>query len=108
MNEKHKPVQQLSIEIKPEQAEGIYSNLVFIGHSGSEFMLDFARILRGLPGPPKAKVMSRIIMSPQHAELLRRTLEENIKKYEAKYGKIEIKDQQGHPSQMGFTPPEQN
>jgi hypothetical protein len=103
MNEEPKPVRRLDVEIKPEQAEGTYSNLVLVAHSGSEFILDFARML---PGLPKAKVLSRIIMSPQHVELLRRTLEENVKKYETRYGKIELKDQPGPASQMGFAPPE--
>jgi len=103
MNEEPKPVRRLNVEIKPEQAEGIYANLVLVAHSGSEFILDFARML---PGLPKAKVMSRVIMSPQHVELLKRTLEENIAKYETRYGKIEVKDQPGPSSQMGFAPPE--
>jgi len=103
MNEQPKPMRKLDVVIKPEQAEGTYSNLVLVAHSGSEFILDFARML---PGLPKAKVMSRVIMSPQHVELLRRTLEENIKKYEARYGKIEVKDQPAAPNQMGFAPPE--
>lgn len=103
MNEQAQPVRRLDVEIKPEQAEGVYSNLVLVAHSASEFILDFARML---PGLPKARVMSRVIMSPQHVELLRRTLEENIKKYEAKFGKIEIKAEPGSPKEMGFVPPE--
>lgn len=103
MNEQQKPMRRLDVEIKPEQAEGTYSNLVLVAHSASEFILDFARML---PGLPKAKVMSRVLMSPQHVELLRRTLEQNVKKYEEKYGKIEIKDQLGPASQMGFAAPE--
>ncbi len=103
MNEQSKPVRRIDVEIKSEQAEGIYSNLVLIAHSGSEFILDFARLL---PGLPKAKVMSRVIMSPQHVELLRRTLEENIKKYEARYGKIEVNENPGDSGkEMGFTGP---
>jgi len=103
MNEQPKPVRRLDVEIKPEQAEGTYSNLVLVAHSSSEFILDFARML---PGLPKARVLSRIIMSPQHVELLRRTLEENIKKFEGRYGKIEVKDQPGPPKEMGFTAPQ--
>lgn len=103
MNEQAKPVRTLDVEIRPEQAEGVYSNLVLVAHSASEFILDFARML---PGLPKARVHSRIVMSPQHVELLRRTLDENVKKYEARYGKIEIKDQPGSPKEMGFAPPE--
>ena len=96
-------MQRLDVEIKPEQAEGIYSNLVLIAHSPSEFILDFARML---PGLPKARVVSRILMSPQHVELLRRALDENIKKYESTYGKIEIHDKPGASKEMGFAPPE--
>ena len=103
MNEQPKPVRRLDVEIKPEQAEGTYSNLVLVAHSSSEFILDFARML---PGLPKARVLSRIVMSPQHIELLRRTLEENIKKYEARYGKIEVKEKPGPAKEMGFTPPQ--
>ena len=70
---------QLNIELGPEEAEGIYSNLVLISHSPAEFVLDFTRIL---PGKPKAKVYSRIILAPQHAKSLLNALQENIKKYE--------------------------
>lgn len=84
MNEK-KP--QLSVEISPEHSEGIYSNFVLIAHSPSEFILDFARML---PGLKKAKVFTRIIMTPQNALLLRDALDENIKKYEERFGKIKI------------------
>ncbi|MBN2378822.1 DUF3467 domain-containing protein [candidate division WOR-3 bacterium] len=103
MNQGDKPVRRLDVEIKPDEAEGIYSNLVLVAHSSSEFIIDFARML---PGLPKARVFSRIIMSPQHTELLRRTLEENIKKYETRYGKIEVKDKPGEQKEMGFAPPE--
>ncbi len=102
MNNQEQPI-RLDVEIRPEQAEGVYSNLVLVAHSASEFILDFARML---PGLPKARVFSRIVMSPQHVELLRRTLEENIKKYEARYGKIEVKDQPGGSKEMGFAPPQ--
>jgi hypothetical protein len=76
---------QLNIELGPEEAEGIYSNLVLITHSPAEFVLDFTRVL---PGKPKAKVYSRIIMAPQHAKSLLRALEDNVKKYENQFGEI--------------------
>lgn len=78
---------QLNIELGPEEAEGTYSNLVLISHSPAEFVLDFTRIL---PGKPKAKVYSRIIMVPQHAKSLLGALQDNIKKYEEKFGEIKI------------------
>ncbi|HEC79604.1 MAG TPA: DUF3467 domain-containing protein [candidate division WOR-3 bacterium] len=84
MNEK-KP--QIQIEISPEQAEGVYANGVGINHTPSEFILDF---LRFLPGAQKAKVFSRIIMTPQNAQILRNALEENLRKYEERFGKIKI------------------
>lgn len=84
MNEKKAPI---NIEISPEQSEGIYSNFVLIAHSPSEFILDFARML---PGLQKAKVFTRIIMTPQNAALLKNALDENLKKYEERFGKIKI------------------
>ncbi len=78
---------QISVELSPEQSEGIYSNFVLIAHSPSEFILDFARIL---PGLQKAKVFSRVIMTPQNAYLLKNALDENLKKYEERFGKIKI------------------
>jgi hypothetical protein len=76
---------QISVELGEKESEGIYSNIAFISHSPSEFILDFARVL---PRVPKAKVYARIVMTPQHARLLLNALEENIKKYESQFGKI--------------------
>ena len=84
---------QLNIELGPEEGEGIYSNLVLISHSPAEFVFDFTRIL---PGKPKAKVYSRIIMAPQHAKSLLGALQENLKKYEDQFGEIKI-----HRSEQG-------
>ncbi|UCC11838.1 MAG: DUF3467 domain-containing protein [candidate division WOR-3 bacterium] len=81
------PKQQISVELTPEQSEGIYANGVGINHTPSEFILDFVRFL---PGAKKAKVFARIIMTPQNARLLRKALEENLKKYEEKFGQIKI------------------
>jgi hypothetical protein len=75
------------IEMDEEQGQGIYSNMVMITHSPSEFILDFARVM---PGIPKAKVHARIVMTPQHAKLLLKALEENIKKYENRFGEIKL------------------
>lgn len=76
---------QLSIEISEEVAEGVYSNLAIIAHSNSEFVVDFVRIL---PNMPKARVKSRIVLTPQHAKRLMFALQDNIAKYEAGFGVI--------------------
>lgn len=75
----------MQIELTPEVAEGIYSNLAVISHSSSEFVVDFVRLL---PGIPKAPVKSRIILTPEHAKRLMFALEENILKYEKQFGPI--------------------
>lgn len=77
----------LNIEITDEISQGIYSNLAIIAHSKAEFVIDFTRIL---PGTPKAKVQSRIIMTPQHAKMLVRALSDNIGKFEAVNGEIHL------------------
>ena len=73
---------QLQVELPP-QLEPVYSNIAFIQHSPSEFIVDFARLL---PGVPTAKVGARVVTTPMHARLLLRALEENIQKYEAQFG----------------------
>jgi len=78
---------QLNIELSEEIAEGIYSNLAIITHSNSEFVLDFIRVM---PGIPKAKVKSRIILTPEHAKRLLTALDDNIEKFEATNGRIKI------------------
>jgi hypothetical protein len=80
---------QLQIEIPP-QLDATYSNLVVIQHSPSEFILDFARVL---PNMPTAKVGARVVMTPMHAKLLLRALQENIERYEAQYGAIYVPQQ---------------
>ncbi|MEI6124598.1 MAG: DUF3467 domain-containing protein [Bacteroidota bacterium] len=77
---------QLNIELTDEIAEGIYSNLAIITHSHSEFIVDFVKIM---PGVPKAKVKSRIILTPQHAKRLLNALKDNITKYEENFGLID-------------------
>lgn len=76
---------QISIELNEEVAQGIYSNLAVITHSPSEFVVDFVRIM---PGIPKAQVKSRIILTPEHAKRLVAALQDNIAKYEAVHGPI--------------------
>ena len=83
--EENKDQNQMNIEISEEVADGTYSNLAIISHSNQEFVLDFVRMM---PNVPKAKVKSRIILSPSHAKRLMKALEENIKKYEAQHGPI--------------------
>ncbi len=87
MAEEKKPANgnQLNIEISEEVADGVYSNLAIITHSNSEFVLDFVRVM---PGMPKAKVKSRVLITPQHAKRLMRALNENITKFESMHGSI--------------------
>ena len=79
------PNQQINVELTDDIAEGIYSNLAMIAHSNSEFVIDFIRLM---PGVPKAKVKSRIIMTPDHAKRLLAALKDNLEKYESAFGKI--------------------
>lgn len=76
---------QINIELDEQTAEGIYSNLAIINHSNTEFVLDFISIM---PGVPKAKVKSRIVLTPQHAKRLLNALAENIRRFEANHGEI--------------------
>ena len=88
-----KKQQGINIELSEETAEGVYSNLAIITHSSSEFILDYIRIM---PGVPKGKVKSRIIMTPEHAKKLYRALSDNLAKYEGSYGKIKESEQLGN------------
>lgn len=76
---------QINIELSEEVAEGIYANLAMIAHSNSEFVIDFIRLM---PGVPKAKVKSRIVITPEHARRLVKALADNIHKYEETFGAI--------------------
>jgi hypothetical protein len=80
---------QIDVELSEEMAEGVYSNLAMIAHSNSEFVLDFIRLL---PGVPKAKVKARVIVTPEHAKRLLLALNDNIRKYEDAYGPIQKRD----------------
>ncbi|MBL4593942.1 MAG: DUF3467 domain-containing protein [Flavobacteriales bacterium] len=84
MNEENNE-NKLNIELSEEIAEGIYSNLAIISHSNSEFVIDFIKVM---PGMPKAKVKSRVLMTPEHAKRLINAIQDNIEKYEAVHGKI--------------------
>jgi hypothetical protein len=76
---------QLQIQLRPEMSDGKYTNLAMIGHSGSEFLIDF---IFAAPGMPQAPVVSRVIMSPENAKKLLFALTDNVKKYEAQFGEI--------------------
>lgn len=92
---------KLNIELPDEVAEGIYANLAIIQHSRSEFVVDFIKML---PGIPKAKVKSRIILTPQHAKKLLRALQENVKKFESMHGSIKESDMENMPFKLGGPP----
>ncbi|MEZ5358755.1 MAG: DUF3467 domain-containing protein [Candidatus Zixiibacteriota bacterium] len=94
---------RLNIELNEKEAEGIYSNLAFITHSPSEVIIDFARIM---PGAQKGKVFSRIIMTPQHAKMLQKTLDDNLKKFENQFGEIKLHGQ-AHKN-IGFASADDN
>jgi hypothetical protein len=85
MAEDKKNQNQLSIDLPEDIAEGVYSNLAIITHSSSEFVVDFVRIV---PNAPKAKVKSRVILTPEHAKRLLAALADNVQKYERQFGTI--------------------
>ena len=82
---------EIQIELSAEVAEGIYSNLAIISHAPSEFVIDFIRMT---PGAPKAPVKSRTILTAEHAKRLLFALQDNIRKYEAQFGPIQMNDPQ--------------
>lgn len=90
---------QINIELSEEVAEGIFSNLAIITHSNTEFVVDFIRVM---PGLPKAKVKSRIILTPEHAKRLMLAMQENIDKFEAQNGRINTPEEPaGFPMNFG-------
>lgn len=98
MEEKKEVVQQIQIEIDDLTAQGVYSNLAVISHSPDEFIIDFIFIQ---PQVPKAKVRARVITSPQHIKRFLAALQDNIKKYEEKFGEIKLEPKQELPK-IGF------
>jgi hypothetical protein len=94
MDPKQANQNKLNIELSEEVAEGVYSNLAIITHSRSEFVVDFVKML---PGVPKAKVKSRIILTPQHAKRLLKALQDNIRKFESMHGELKDTDQDQIP-----------
>ncbi len=95
MQDQPNPEQQLNIELTEEMADGQYANLAIITHSFAEFVMDYVNVM---PNVPKAKVKSRIIMTPPHAKRLMRALIENVKRFEAQHGVI--KDQENQQPQQ--------
>ncbi len=92
--------QQLNIEIGEKESEGIYSNLALIVHSPQEIIIDFARVM---PGIQKSKVYARIIMTPAHAKMLLKALDDNIKKFESQFGQIKLQGME--EKNIGFQVP---
>lgn len=101
MSEKENP-NALNIELTEEVAEGVYSNLAIITHSNTEFIVDFVRIM---PGVPKARVKSRIVLTPQHAKRLMHALADNLHKFEATHGPIKEGEGMSGGMPMGFGGP---
>ena len=95
------PQREVPFDLGEREAEGIYSNVVFIAHSASEVILDFAR---ALPGLPKPKVYARVILTPQHAKSLLAALEQNLKSYESQFGAIKLPGDARADRGMGFKP----
>ncbi len=102
MADDKKNVQQINIELDAEVSSGEYANFVVVTHSPAEFVMDFTRIL---PGVPKAKVHSRVIMAPQHVKAFANALQDNIRKFEAKNGEIKMPNREDGFSAFGVKPP---
>src|SRR5690554_5522977 len=96
---KNKNQGKINIQLDDQVAEGIYCNLAIINHSPSEFVVDFVNIM---PGNPKSKVKSRIILTPQHAKRFLKALADNVQKFEQAHG--EIRDFEKAPIPMNFGP----
>lgn len=102
MSQPQPPQKQIAIDLAPEAADGVYANVTIIASNPSEFVLDFARLL---PGVPKAKVHARIILTPAAAKALHRHLGQNIERYEQQNGEIRLTPGPQHdPTQIGFQP----
>ena len=99
MSDSKEDKKQLNIALDEQTAEGIYSNLAIINHSPSEFIVDFITVM---PGAPKAKVKSRVILTPEHAKRFHKALGDNLQRYEAAQG--EIKTNEPPPIPLNFGP----
>lgn len=100
MSDQANKEQKINIELDEKTAEGIYSNLAIINHSISEFIVDFIAMM---PGAPKAKVRSRVILTPEHAKRLHKALGDNIQRFEKANGTIQTQDQPPIPLNFGPT-----
>jgi hypothetical protein len=98
MSDNKRMDKQINIELGEDVADGIYSNLAIITHSQTEFVIDFVRLM---PGVPKAKVKSRVILTPQHAKRLMKALKDNIGKFESIHGPIKDVEAAGLPMNLG-------
>ena len=98
MNEKEMPKGEINIELDEQVGQGIYSNLAIISPSNSVFVVDFVRLM---PGMPKAKVQSRIILTPEHAKRLLMALKDNVQKFESQFGPIKTVDAPPFPLNFG-------
>ena len=104
MSQEKKNIQQINIELDSEISSGEYANFGVVTHSPAEFVLDFTRIL---PGVPKAKVHSRIIMAPPHGKAFLRALQDNINKFESKHGERKLPNREDGFSAFGVKPPDE-
>lgn len=100
MSDSNQDQKQINIELDEKTAEGVYSNLAIINHSLSEFVVDFVSLM---PGAPKAKVKSRIILTPQHAKKLLKALNDNVQRFEKAHGAIKDYEQPSVPINFGPT-----
>lgn len=100
MAQAQQPQNQINIKIDEKVGEGTYSNFFLITNSPSEFILDFGRIL---PGIPDAKIYTRVVTTPQHAKQFLQALEKNIENYENQFGEIKVQGQQENRP-VGFKP----
>ncbi len=100
MSDKKQNQKQINIELDEKTAEGIYSNLAIINHSVSEFVVDFISMM---PGAPKAKVKSRIVLTPQHAKKFLKALSDNVNRFEKDHGTIKDYEQPSIPLNFGPT-----
>ena len=90
---------QINVELRDEEAEGIYANFAAITHSPAEFVMDFIRVL---PGTKKSRVHARLVMAPQNVKAFVRALQDNIAKYEERHGEIKSSGQTPPEKQIGF------
>lgn len=98
MSDNQQPNSQLNIEISEEMAEGQYANLAIITHSHAEFVIDFVNVM---PGTPKSKVKSRIILTPQHAKRFMKAMIDNLGRFETANGKIQDLEEVQLPFNFG-------